>query len=448
MLKSILGKPNHNMKEVLISFVKNKKPFVIEDINPNNKSGQPSYLIKIDCLYIDDNFNYINEKKLEENLTEALNGIAAFGDDSFKIGFIENFKLNYSLATSLFIIAKNFSNYNFTVFLSSFEDKKIFNEMENAISIFKNNPDFRKTTPSLFGKDVLTKSQECIVQRTFNLNNSYEGKVLLIIDTHNQHHRNWHGMPDMRNQKDEPTGVIKAFTTLVKGLSFFKADFVLFASEGKNGIRYTIDKDYKGTRDKISDDLKFQIKECDKLTKKMGFQHISEEGFEADDIIGSYTRTFEKLGGKVIIASSDKDMYQLLSENVSIYDTHKKKYISEDDCFEKFKVLPNKVIYSLAIQGDVSDNIPGIKGIGVTGAAKLIDQFGDIENIIDGAETLKKSKMKENLLAGFDELRMSYELVRLYDFLAVDVNFNDFKMPAYNPFSLVYDELDRFEITV
>ena len=448
MLKSILGKPNDIKQDILVSFVKGDENFTIEDINPNDRKGLPSYLVKIDCLYLDDNYKFINTKKLEENLTLALEGIKVFGNEKMNVGFIENFKLSYELATVLFLISKKISDYNFTVFLKTFRDKTIFSEMENSIKIFKENSEFRKSSISLYGEGVLNQGMESVVKRTFGLKDAFKGKTLVIIDTHNQHHRNWHGMPDMRNTDDEPTGVIKAFTTLVKGLPDFKADYTLFASEGKNGIRFQIDKEYKATRSKIQDDLKFQIKQCDELTKRMGYQLISEEGFEADDIIGAYTRTFENLGGKVIILSSDKDMYQLISDNVRIFDTHKRRYVTEEDWLKKFDLPPEKIIYSLAIQGDVSDNVPGIKGVGKVGAAKLINEFGDIDGIIAGADTLKKSKMKENILAGFDDLRMSYELVRLYDFLAIDVDWNKFKTPVYNPFFLVYDELERFQITV
>ena len=448
MIKSILGRPNTNKKDILVSLIKSDEPFSIEDINPNNKPGYPSYLVKIDCLHLEDNYKYIDSIKLEENLIEALNGVKAFGDEKMNVAFIENFKLSYEVATVLFLIAKKIENYNFTVFLNGFNDKRIFSDMEKSIHIFKENSGFRSSSISLYGEGVLSKGMESIVKRTFGLKNTFKGKTLCIVDTHNQHHRNWHGMPDMRNEADEPTGVIKAFTTLVKGLPKFKSEYVLFASEGRNGIRYQIDKEYKATRSKTPDDLKFQISQCDKLTKAMGFQHISEEGFEADDIIGAYTRAFERLGGKVVILTSDKDMYQLISDNVSIYDTHKKKYIVEEDWLKKFDVAPNKIVYSLAIQGDTSDNVPGIAGVGKVGAAKLIKEFGDIEGIIAGAETLKKSKMKENLLAGFDDLRMSYELVKLYDFLAVDIDWNDFKFPVYDPFLLVHDELERFKINV
>jgi len=451
-LKYILGKPNDIKKDVLISLVKSDKAFEIEDINPQKISGMPSYLIKIDCLYLEDNFKYkyINTIKLEENLSSALDGMTVFNLEikNLNISFIENFNITYTLGTSLFLIARKFTDYTFTVFLKDFKDRNILVELDRAIHVLKENESFRKISPTLFGKGVLTQAQESIVKRTFKLENSFKGKTLLIADTYNRYHQAWHGMGNLRSDKDEPTGVIKNFTTFVKGISKFDADYIIFASEGQNGIRYQIDENYKGTRSKVDDDLTFQIKACNSMIKKMGFSLIAEEGFEADDIIGSYTRLFESLGGKVIILTSDKDMYQLLSDNVQIHDPLKKRFILEEDWIKKFELPPEKILYSLAIQGDTSDNVPGVKGIGYIGAAKLINAYGDVEGVIANIDKLKEGAQKKNLENGIDNLRMSLELVRLYDFLAIDTDFTKFRIPTYNPLFLVQDELERFNINV
>lgn len=369
-------------------------------------------------------------------------------EKKFKVVFIENFNVSYSTGTSLYFVAKKFKNYSFTLFVDNIKSKNVLNELKEAIDVLKSSEDFRKIAYKFVGQNVLTKPQETIIKKTYGVREDFSGKTLLIIDTHNQYHRNWHGMPDMRNTADEPTSVVKAFTTLVKGLDKYSADYVIFASEGKDGIRYQIDSEYKATRSDLADDLRFQMRACDHMTKKMGFSLISETGFEADDIMGSYTRTFEKLGGKVIIITSDKDMYQLMSNNVKIYDPFKKKYITNENCLAKMEVLPEKVVYSLAIQGDVSDNVPGVPGVGKKGAAKLLEEYGNIEGIIANIPNMKKSKQKENLENGIEDLRKSFELVRLYDFLADDVDFNQFKFPTYNPFMPVQEELEKYEINI
>ena len=141
-------------------------------------------------------------------------------------------------------------------------------------------------------------------------------------------------------------------------------------------------------------------------------------------------------------------MYQLLSDNVSIYDPLKKRMIIEEDWLKKFHLPPKDIHLSLALQGDTSDNVPGVKGIGDITAAKLIKSYGDMEGIISNIPNIKAKKMKENMENGIDNLRMSYELVRLYDFIAIDVDFTKFRVPTYNPLFLIQDELDRFNIYV
>lgn len=454
MLNYFFGKPNENKKDFLIQFVQvgtNEYGFDIEKINPNERIGVANYLIKIDCLYLDNDFSRINLDMFLSKTVEALEGMFAFGEPKSKwnVAFSDIFDITYRNATLLFLISRKFTDtMDFFVFIQDLESRLIFDELSQAINTIKSDKDYRLNAKSLYGKNILTKAQECIIEKTFALTPDFSGKTLKIIDTHNLYHRNFHGMPDLRSSKDVATAVIKSLIILVKGLKVNPVDYIIFASEGSNGIRYDIFDDYKGNRSKMDDDLVLQIKSCNDLIEKMGFSLVREKGFEADDIIGSYTRYFERYGGKVQITTGDKDMYQLISDNVSIYDPGKRKWIVEEDWMKKFEVSPDKIGYSLAIQGDTSDNVPGIAGIGKVGAAKLINEFGDIEGIINGAESLKKSKMKEHLLAGFDDLRMSYDLVKLYDFLAEEADFNQFKFPSYNYFYLIEKELNELEINI
>jgi len=454
MLHYHLGKPNTVNKEVLVQFEKigtSENGFIIEDINPNKKVGIPNTLIKVDCLYLKDDYSRINLDKFIENITIAIEGLFAFDEFSKKlnVSFVDLFKISYKNATLLFLLANKFSSQmNFYVFMEDLESRRIFDELSDAIDTIKSNKEYRMMAKNLYGKNVLTKSQECILEKTFGLVPDFSGKTLKIVDTHNLHHRNFHGMPDMRNTNDQPTAIIKGFTLFMKSILENPTDYIIFASEGGNAVRYDIFEDYKANRSETTDDLRSQIKICNELTEKMGLALVREEGFEADDIIGSYTEFFTRYGGTVEIVSSDKDMYQLISDKVKIWNQFDRKYISEEDWMKKFAVSPDKIVYSLAIQGDTSDNVPGIKGLGKVAAAKLINEFGDIEGIIKGAETLKKSVMKEKLLAGFDDLRMSYDLVRLYDFLAEEADFNQFKFPTYNCFYLIEKELAELKINL
>ena len=455
MLKKILGEPNHNNKEILIEFEEisfNQNGYLIEDINPNNKIGIPNFLLKVGCIF--DDTNIIDSELLVSRTSEGLDGIFAFDEFPSKINaaFINKFEGKYKVAASYLLLSNVFKDeVDFFIYLKDLPSVKIFEELDDAIDVIKHNKDYRNSAKDVFGTGTLCPAQEAILEKTFNLQPSFVGKKLKIVDTHNLYHLNFHGMGDLRNSKDEPVAVIKGLITFLSGLKKEDFDYIIFASEGKNGIRYKIFDEYKGTRPPTPEELTSQIDICNKLTRKAGFKVISEEGFEGDDVIGAYTRFFLKYGGTVEIISSDKDMYQLINPNddsVKIWDPYNRKYIGEADWMKKFEVSPDKILSSLAIQGDTSDNVPGIKGVGKVGAAKLIAQFGDIEGIINGASSLPENKLKEKVLANFDNLRMSLKLVTLYDCIANEADFNEFKFPSYNYLYLIQDDLEELEINI
>jgi len=219
----------------------------------------------------------------------------------------------------------------------------------------------------------------------------------------------------MNNTAGFPTSVIKGLMTYLKSFLNESPDYILFASEDKagvkNGVRYKLYDQYKANR------------------RKMGFPIISKSGFEADDIVGSYSKLFSDLGAEVIIHTTDKDMYQLLSDNVKIYNPMKNIMIGEIQCIEKFGVKPDKVVYSLALAGDTSDNVPGVKGIGPKKSAALLEQFGSIEGIYKNIEDIPGAA-KKNLLENKENALISYELVKIFDFLATDVETKEFLFPS------------------
>ena len=152
---------------------------------------------------------------------------------------------------------------------------------------------------------------------------------------------------------------------------------------------------------------------------------IEKEGFEADDIIATYARQIEEAGGECVIISSDKDLMQLVTEKVSMYDTMKNKEIGPDQVEEKFGVSPDKVVDVQALAGDSVDNIPGVPGIGVKTAALLIHEYGDLETLLREADGIKQKKRRENLLEFADDARMSLELVTLKNDVSLDEKISD-----------------------
>ena len=168
-------------------------------------------------------------------------------------------------------------------------------------------------------------------------------------------------------------------------------DYVIFCVDSKGkSFRNDIYSDYKANRSSPPEDLKIQLPIAISWIKQMGFTLLEQSGMEADDLIASITKRATDDGLFVKIVSHDKDMYQLIdNEKTVILDAVKGKIVDEAGCFEKFEVYPKDFIQFQSILGDSSDNVPGVKGIGVKGASKLINQYGTLEKIYEDLEKLK-----------------------------------------------------------
>ena len=157
-------------------------------------------------------------------------------------------------------------------------------------------------------------------------------------------------------------------------------------------FRNEIYSDYKANRSDPPEDLKPQFDLIKKVPEAFNLQSIELLGFEADDLIASYSNEASKLGRKVTIISADKDLMQLLTKEVSIIDPMKKKEITKETVMEKFGVLPDKVIDVQALAGDSSDNVPGVPGIGPKIASQLINEYGSVEELIKKVDSIKQEK--------------------------------------------------------
>lgn len=277
---------------------------------------------------------------------------------------------------------------------------------------------------------------------------SYEGKTVVIVDNHNFFYRNFHGMPDMRDSQNRPTNIIKALTYLIKDIEKQNPDYVIFADEGTKDkcFRKVLYSDYKANRTETPADLAIQIPICIDLIQQMGFTVAKVEGYEADDIIASYAKAYANLGAKVKIITSDKDLFQLVNENISIYNPLKQDEVTTEDCIKKFGVGFERCLMAQAIIGDTSDNVPGIKGIGVKGAAELITQYGNLDNLYQHADEIK-GKKGEYVRNSKAEAYTSLLLVSLYDHLADENVVKTSTMPK-NPIQKIINKLNSFEIRV
>ena len=268
-------------------------------------------------------------------------------------------------------------------------------------------------------------------------------KTLTIIDTFGFLFSNYYALPYLKAKNGTPTGMITGFMNFISNLGRdYKTDYILFSVDSKGkSFRNTIYPEYKANRPEAPEDLKTQLPIAIELIKEMGFKSIEMDGYESDDIIASIANIAKKNGIKVIIVSHDKDMYQLIDDDkVVIFEPRKKLFINEEEAFKKFGVHPKDFINFQALLGDSSDNIPGVKGVGVKTAAKLINKYHTLENLYEHIDEIKGA-MKKKLIEGKENAFLSRKLVTLKTDLFENINLEEFKFPKINPIIKVADKL-------
>lgn len=237
------------------------------------------------------------------------------------------------------------------------------------------------------------------------------------------------GQKTMTNPDGVPIGAVFGFTNiLLKLLQDYHAPYiaVIFDAARKN-FRNDIYPEYKANRDETPEDLIPQFPLVRKATEAFDIPAIELEGYEADDLIAAYAKLAKAKGKKVVIVSSDKDLMQLVDDDVRMLDPMKNKFIGEKEVIEKFGVPPNKVVDVQSLAGDSTDNVPGVPGIGVKTAAQLINEYGDLESLLSRAGEIKQPKRRESLIENTEMARISKKLVRLDDEAPVPVSIEDLK---------------------
>ena len=232
---------------------------------------------------------------------------------------------------------------------------------------------------------------------------------------------------NLTNDSGFPTGAMFGVVNAIKHLQrkYQGAKIIMvFDAKGSN-FRHQMFPDYKANRSPAHDDLIIQIEPLYKIIRAMGFHFLCEEGVEADDVIATLSRFAAKSGIETIIASGDKDLFQLIGGNIKQLDMKGKLY-SEAEVEEKMGVRPNQILDLLALTGDSVDNIPGVPSVGPKTAAKWLEQYSDIEGVKANAEKIG-GKVGEKLRESFDLLDLSYKLVQL-------------KFDVQLPFDILEDE--------
>jgi DNA polymerase I len=244
-------------------------------------------------------------------------------------------------------------------------------------------------------------------------------KHLYLVDGSGYIFRAYHRLPPLTNIRGEPVGAVYGYTTMLWKLAdaLHKADgpthmAVILDASGKS-FRNEIYPEYKAHRPPAPEDLVPQFPMIRDATRAFSLPCIEEIGLEADDLIASYTVAALAQGWDVTVVSTDKDLMQLIQPGVDMLDPMKSERLGPDAVMEKFGVLPDRLGEVLGLMGDSADNVPGVPGIGPKTAAKLIQEFGTIENVLTAAPDMKKSKMQENLINFAEQARMSRVLVTL-----------------------------------
>ncbi len=274
-------------------------------------------------------------------------------------------------------------------------------------------------------------------------------KTLTIIDTFGFFFRNYFALPNLRNKDGFPTGLLTGFANFIYSLrSELGSDYILFALDAKGKtFRHDIDNNYKATRPQTPEDLKKQLPIAISWIEKMGFKCYFKMGYEADDVIASAVEFAKKNNIKVRIVSHDKDLYQLIDDDVvTLYDPIKKSDINEQRCLEKFGVHPCIIGDYLSIVGDSADNIPGVKGIGAKGAKTLLDEFGSLENIYENIDKIRNQRAQKLLIESKENAFLSKKLVVLYNNLDISDKFESFYFPSGQPLIHIAEELQKYEL--
>jgi len=261
-------------------------------------------------------------------------------------------------------------------------------------------------------------------------------KPLILVDGSSYLYRAFHALPPLTNSHGEPTGTVFGCINMIKRLlEDYQPEHmaVIFDAKGKT-FRDDIYPEYKAHRPPMPDELRSQIEPLHAWVKAMGLPLLNVNGVEADDVIGTLAQQASALGIETVISTGDKDLAQLVTKHVTLINTMTNKIMDQPAVKEKFGIGPDRIIDYLALVGDTVDNIPGVPGVGPKTAAKWINEYGSLDEVIANADAIK-GKIGEKLRAHLDQLPLSRELATLkcdveLDFTPLTLNIGKQDVPA------------------
>ncbi len=241
-------------------------------------------------------------------------------------------------------------------------------------------------------------------------------KKLVIVDGSSYLYRAFHALPALTNSKGFPTGAIHGVVSMLRNLfDEYEPDYyaVVFDPKGKT-LRDDYFPEYKANRPSMPDELRSQIEPIHNLVRALGYPLVVIDKVEADDVIGTLARAGAAQGLEVVISTGDKDMAQLVNDQIRLVNTMDRSVLDPTGVMKKFGVRPDQIIDYLTLMGDKVDNIPGIDKVGPKTAVKWLGKYDTLENLVENADEIS-GKIGENLRNGLDGLPMSKRLVTIID---------------------------------
>ena len=250
---------------------------------------------------------------------------------------------------------------------------------------------------------------------------------LWLVDGSHTIFRAYHALPHLSTRQGVPTNAVYGFTTMLlrairEGSPTHLA--VAFDEEAK-AKRSEIYSGYKATRGAPPEDLSPQFPLVRRVLEALRVPAVGFPGYEADDVIATLARRARAHGWEVVIVSGDKDLMQLVVNGIRCYDSMYEKWYGPGEVEAKWGVPPQQVADLLALTGDKIDNIPGVPGVGEKTAAGLLKEYGSLESVLANAGSVKKPKLRENLIASLEAVRRGRQLISLYDDLPLPVQLED-----------------------
>src|ERR1700681_2585314 len=265
-----------------------------------------------------------------------------------------------------------------------------------------------------------------------NSRTPHKGDHVFLVDGSSYIFRAYHALPPLTRKSDglQLNAVYGFCNMLWKLLRDMKPEerpthLGIVLDKSEHTFRNELYPDYKAHRPDAPDDLIPQFGLIREAVRAFDLPCLEQLGFEADDLIATYVRQAREVGARATIVSSDKDLMQLVTDDVVMYDTMKDRRIGPAEVMEKFGVGPDKVIEVQSLIGDSTDNVPGVPGIGVKTAAQLIGEYGDLETLLARTSEIKQQKRRESLEQNAEKARVSKRLVTLDSHVPLDVPLAD-----------------------